>query len=254
MKKGAGLLGGLFFLAFLGGCVSEKSLHEALQQVERERNKNDELQQEMMRLKEDFSGFSEEKTNLESRIDELLAKTETQVREIKALSKKKRVIRIKEVKKPDMAWAKKLAADFQKTFRDEIKKGKIKVKRTDDRLIIRVADSLVFEEDDLEISLDGEEILTRMGQILMKAKDHEILIGAHLDNRPIPVALAPEFPTAWEFTGTRSTEVLRFFQEESKISGKKLSAVAYGSSRPITTNATETGRSENRRIELVLLP
>ena len=162
MKKVAGLLGWLCLIAFLGGCVSEKSLHEALQQVERERNKIDELNQEITRLKENFSGFSEEKTKLESRIDQLLAKTENQVREIKALSKKKRVIRIKEVKKPNMAWARTLAANFQKTFRDEIKKGEIKVKRTDDRLIIRVSDSLVFEEDDLEISLDGEEILTRM--------------------------------------------------------------------------------------------
>lgn len=208
----------------------------------------------MTRLKEDFSGFSEEKIELESRIDELLATTETQVREIKALSKKKKVIRIKEVKKADMRWARSLATNFQKAFRDEIKNGKIKVKRTDDRLIIRVNDSLVFEEDDLEISLDGEEVLSRMGQILKKAKDHEILIAAHLDNQPIPVALAPEFPTSWEFTGTRSTEVLRFFQEETKISGKKLSAVAYGSSRPVTTNSTEKGRSENRRIEFVLLP
>ena len=250
-------------LVIMNGCVSEKSFDEVMRQLERERRENDGLRQQVDQLKDEYSGFAEEKETLEReaaenkiRVDELLAEVQSQTQQIKALSKGKRVVTktVTKVQKPDMSWAKGLMDSLNKSFKGEIDKGNVRIQQTEDRLIIRVTDWLIFEEDDLDISLEGEETLARLGEIIKKAKGHQIMIGGHLDNTPIAPALAPEFPTAWEFTGTRATEVVRFLQEESKISGKILSAAAYGLTRPVASNTTEAGRAQNRRMEFTLFP
>lgn len=50
----------------------------------------------------------------------------------------------------------------------------------------------------------------------------------------------------------RANAVYKYF-EENGISKERLSAVGYGESRPIATNATDEGRAQNRRVELVIL-
>ena len=50
----------------------------------------------------------------------------------------------------------------------------------------------------------------------------------------------------------RADAVLNYFLKNG-INTSRLSAVGYGESRPIATNATDEGRAKNRRVELVIL-
>jgi len=252
---------GIFILTmFSTGCVSQQSFQSAIQQLERERQQNEQLRKEIDQLKAN-AGKSEqlasENQNLlraaqenETRADDLAAQVKSLSREITLLSKKRGVV----IKGPDMSWAKGLSNDFQRSFRSEIQKGSARVKTSDDRLTFLLAETLLFDPDDVEITKNGEEILARLGEVLKGAKGQQIVIGAHLDDVPIAPSMAREFPTAWEFTGTRAIEVVRFLEEESKIRGTVLSAAAYGSTRTVASNTTEAGRAQNRRIEVTLLP
>jgi len=265
MRKWSRSLLGVFALTvFWTGCVSQQSFQSVLQQLERERQQseqlrkeNDQLKSDAAKLKEDAARLAGENQNLlksaqedKTRADELSAQVESLSRENKDLSKKKGVI----IKKPDMAWAKSLSDGFQKSFRDEIRNGKARVKQSEDRLTFVLAEPLLFDPDDVEITKEGEDILVKLGEVLAKAKGQQIVIGSHMDDAPIAASMAKDFPTAWEFTGTRAVSVVRFLQEESKINGKWLAGAAYGSTRPISSNATDSGRAQNRRIEVTLLP
>jgi flagellar motor protein MotB len=265
MKKWSRSVLGVFALTlFWTGCVSQQSFQSVLQQLERERQQseqlrkeNDQLKSDAAKLKEDAARLAGENQSLlksaqenKSKADELTAQVESLSREIKVLSKKRGIV----IKTPDMAWAKSLSDGFQKTFRDEIRNGKAQVKQTQDRLTFVLAESLLFDQDDVEITEEGEGILAKLGEVLAKSKGQQIVIGSHLDDAPIAASMAKDFPTAWEFTGTRAVSVVRFLQEESKINGKLLSAAAYGSTRPISSNATDPGRVQNRRLEVALLP
>jgi chemotaxis protein MotB len=265
MKKWSrSILGVLALTLFWTGCVSQQSFQSVLQQLERERQQseqlrkeNDQLKSDAAKLKEDAARLAGENQSLlksaqedKSKADELSAQVESLSREIKALSKKKGVV----IKTPDMAWAKSLSEGFQKTFGDEIRNGKARVKQTQDRLTFVLAEPLLFDQDDVEITEEGEGILAKLGEVLAKAKGRQIVIGSHLDDAPIAASMAKDFPTAWEFTGTRAVSVVRFLQEESKINGRVLTAAAYGSTRPISSNATDPGRAQNRRLEVALLP
>jgi chemotaxis protein MotB len=256
---------GIFVLTILcAGCVSQQSFQAVIQQLERERQQNeqyrqviDQLKTEAASLKEDSNRLAGENQNLlksaqenETRADELSAQLKSVSRENKLLSRKRGVV----IKRPDMSWAKGLSNDFQKSFRNEIQKGTAQVKPSEDRLTFVLAEPLLFDPDDVEVTKEGEDVLLRLGGVLKKAKGQQIVIGAHLDDVPIAPSMARDFPTAWEFTGTRAIEVVRFLEEESKIRGNTLSAAAFGSTRSVASNTTETGRARNRRIEVTLVP
>ncbi|HUK56242.1 MAG TPA: OmpA family protein [Nitrospiria bacterium] len=262
-KRSRSLLGIFALTLFWTGCVSQQSYQSVVQQFERERQQNEQLRKENDQLKADAVKIKEEAARLtgdnqsllksaqedKTRADDLSAQIENLSRENKVLLKKKGVLR-----QPNMAWSKGMADAFQKTFQEEIRKGEAQVKPTQDRLTFILAESLLFDEDDVEITQEGEDVLAKLGEVLSKAKGRQIVIGSHLDDAPIAASMARDFPTAWEFTGTRAVAVVRFLQEESKINGRTLTAAAYGSTRPIAGNTTDSGRAQNRRLEVTLLP
>jgi chemotaxis protein MotB len=268
MKNGKRSLLGIFALTLIcAGCVSQQSFQSVIQQLERERQQNEQLRKEMDQFRTEAAKFKEESSRLsgenqnllksaqedKTKADELSAQVESLSREVAQLSKKKgRAVVV--AKKPDMSWAKGLLDEFQKTFRDEIKKGDAQLKQTQDRLTFVLEEPLLFEQDDVEITKEGEDILVKLGGVLKKSKGQQIIIGGHLDDAPIAPSMAKEFPTAWEFTGTRAVSIVRFLEEEDKISGKILTAAAYGSTHAGASNSTDSGRAQNRRIEVTLLP
>ena len=50
----------------------------------------------------------------------------------------------------------------------------------------------------------------------------------------------------------RANAVYNYFLKNG-IKKERLSPVGYGESRPVATNATDEGRAENRRVELIIL-
>ena len=64
--------------------------------------------------------------------------------------------------------------------------------------------------------------------------------------------LKGQFPTNWELSKARAAEIVRYLIQKGGMDSAKLSAVGYGASRPVGSNATDEGRKKNRRIEVVL--
>jgi chemotaxis protein MotB len=139
-------------------------------------------------------------------------------------------------------------------LKTEIEKGEIKVTQIRDKLSVNLVEKILFDSGRAEVKPKGKEILQKVGNILQTVHDKEIRIEGHTDNIPIGGNLRQRFPTNWELSTQRATNVLRFLQEEGRLEGKYLSSVGYGEFRPMATNETPEGRSENRRIEIVLVP
>jgi chemotaxis protein MotB len=66
--------------------------------------------------------------------------------------------------------------------------------------------------------------------------------------------LKKRYPTYWELSTARATEVVRYLQEDGGIDPHLLSATGYAEYLPVAPNDTEEGKHKNRRIEIVLLP
>ncbi len=114
---------------------------------------------------------------------------------------------------------------------------------------VRFADVALFDSGKAELTEKGQEILGRLAEVLLASNGHHIVIEGHTDNMPIKEA---GFGSNWELSSTRSLAVLSYLQQ-SGIDGGHLESRAYGEFQPISDNETEEGRTQNRRIEILIL-
>jgi len=139
-------------------------------------------------------------------------------------------------------------------MKGEIAEGQIKITRLADRLSVTMVDRILFPSGEAEISPQGVKVLGRVGQVLKKTEGKVIRVEGHTDNVAISDRLRDKFPTNWELSTTRASNVVRFLQDKVGIDPVRLRAVGLSEYHPVASNATARGRSQNRRIEIALLP
>ena len=97
-------------------------------------------------------------------------------------------------------------------------------------------------------------MLERVGEVLKQMDNHIVRVEGHTDNATIRGRLAQKYPTNWELSTARATNVVRFLQETTGIDPARLEAVGLGEHHPLASNDTKEGMAQNRRIEIALLP
>lgn len=139
-------------------------------------------------------------------------------------------------------------------MKKEIEQGQIKITQLADRLSVSMVDKILFPSGEAKITPEGLKVLERVGNVLKDTPSEIIRVEGHTDNVPIHPRLQKQFPTNWELSTARATNVVRFLQEKIGIDPKRLQAIGMSEYRPVASNSTEEGRTQNRRIEIILLP
>lgn len=86
------------------------------------------------------------------------------------------------------------------------------------------------------------------------AADFEVIIVGHTDTTPIKRAeTKAKHPTNWHLSAHRAIAVSSELQKNG-YSPKRIGVMGYGEYRPVADNATEEGKSQNRRVEIYLVP
>jgi chemotaxis protein MotB len=144
--------------------------------------------------------------------------------------------------------------ELTKSLQAEIERGDITIKQVRDRLTINMVEKVLFNSGQAQVKPAGLKVLTQVSDVLKNVTDKQIRIEGHTDNVPIGVKLQEKFPTNWELSTARATNVVRFFIDRGGVNRERLEAVGFADTRPVASNDTETGRTDNRRIEIVLYP
>lgn len=119
-------------------------------------------------------------------------------------------------------------------------------------LVIRFKDSVFFDSGKADIKPESKNILHYLAGILKKVEfeNMQIKIEGHTDSDPIVRA---DYPTNWELSAIRATNVLRYLVEVENIEGNRLSSSGYSYYRPIAPNDTKANKTKNRRVDIVIL-
>ena len=143
---------------------------------------------------------------------------------------------------------------IETSLKDQIAAQEIEVVEMDDKLKVIFVDKILFNSGSVEITPGGKELLMVMAGSLRENKEQNIVVEGHTDDVPLGVALRKRFPSNWELSTARAAAVAHFFQQAGGIQPERLSARGYSYYRPVTSNETEAGRHQNRRIEIILGP
>ncbi len=136
-----------------------------------------------------------------------------------------------------------------KRLKKLIDTGQIKVVFRKGKMVVQLESAVLFDSGKVELKEDGKAALTELSDVL-KNEGREFLVAGHTDNVPINTA---RFKSNWELSTQRAVVVLDFLVEQG-FPQKYLAAAGYGEVDPVSSNDTPEGRSNNRRIEVILMP
>ena len=111
-----------------------------------------------------------------------------------------------------------------------------------------LTDGVLFDSGQAVLKPASTKLMSALGRIIRDERRHPVLVEGYTDSQPMSSA---QYPSNWELSGARASSVVRHFIGDGVPTGR-LSAMHFASQHPIASNATEQGRSRNRRVEVVL--
>ena len=134
---------------------------------------------------------------------------------------------------------------------EEITQGLAEVFRDGESIIIRLTDQSGFESGSANLRTDFTSLLDSVGDSLAGASGL-IQIEGHTDN--VAMSFGNRYRNNWDLSSARAASVADYLQDGGSIAPGSMVIKGFADTRPIASNDTATGRSENRRIEVVVLP
>ena len=116
-------------------------------------------------------------------------------------------------------------------------------------LVVRLlTDGVFFDSGSATLKPGAGPILHRVAQVIAAEHEHPVVVEGYTDSQPIR---SSQYPSNWELSGARASTVVRTFVEGGVVAGR-MSVSGYAQQHPIASNATPSGRSHNRRVEIVM--
>jgi flagellar motor protein MotB len=178
-----------------------------------------------------------------------------------------------------------LRTEILEHVKDSLAKSGVTVKIDSNHGVLRLPESLLFDEGSAEFRPGGEEAMDKLGAVLAEVlpcftaapakelkcpENHRgrleaIFVEGHTDNTAISTA---EFRDNWDLSAARAKNTYMMLLQEDKDEAKRspsskilealrnangqvlFSMSAYGEKRPVASNLTPEGRALNRRIDL----
>lgn len=218
---------------FATACVSKDTFRRKESEAAQAKARSAELEAALAKKEGELEATRGKNQELSARVDEL-STSKTRLESAKA-----------ELEKKSGEYEK-----MAKALRGQIDAGRVELTELRGKMTVKLKDKILFSSGSARLGRDGKEALAAVAGVLRDITDKVIRVEGHTDN--VPLGRGP-FATNWELSTARALAVVRFLQAEGVEPGR-LAAAGYGEFQPIAPNDTPEGRSQNRRIEIVLAP
>jgi chemotaxis protein MotB len=123
----------------------------------------------------------------------------------------------------------------------------LQVFRRHTELVLRLPEGLLFDVGDTRV---GEARLGMLKTLApeLSSRAVDVRVEGHTDDRPIS---SGRYHSNWELSTGRATAVMAILLAEG-MPPERLSVAGYAEFHPAASNATEDGRRQNRRVDLVV--
>ena len=148
----------------------------------------------------------------------------------------------------ELASARNLLAE---RLKQEIADKDVRLDMAEKGLVITFVADILFDSGKAKLRSEAIPTLEKVAVVLKdNLNDFNIGIEGHTDTQPIKYS---GWESNWELSSARALSVLHYLEENS-ITGRRMSADAYGEFHPVASNDSKEGMKMNRRVEIVVLP
>jgi chemotaxis protein MotB len=245
-------------LAFIAsGCVSSGTFEKmqagkneeimTLQQQKAELEKQRaELAQQKYQLEVKGSELAQQKSDLEQRSADLEQQNTAIQQQVAILEQQKAALLEASQQRQQQYDA--LVQNLSK----EVEQGQLQVRQYKNMLAVDLAEQIFFDSGRAKLKPGGKDVLKKVGEALKGYENKIIRVVGHTDNVPLAKSLQATFPTNWELSVARATNVVRFLQDVG-IPPERMVTSGRSEYDPVAPNDTAEGRQKNRRIEIMLI-
>jgi len=138
-------------------------------------------------------------------------------------------------------------------FSPEIRSNKVKITHDERGLVITLAGDAFFNPASARINIEStRDILLRLGTFMSSSdlRDRKFRIEGHTDS----VDTDPNGPWEdnWQLSSERSRSVLKYLVAIG-LDEKRFQIAGFADTMPVSSNNTEEGRKNNRRVDVIIL-
>jgi len=140
---------------------------------------------------------------------------------------------------------------LQSNIQEQITAQDLETNVMPSRIKLILVKSITFQPGSAKLSDEAQDLLKNMNELLQDKQYTHILVQGHTDNRPVKSTPGRNTDN-WVLSVLRATRVVQYLHKNLGIAPERMSAIGFGSYRPIASNETAEGRQQNRRIEIIL--
>ena len=120
---------------------------------------------------------------------------------------------------------------------------------------IGISGSVLFSVNSDQLQPEGRQLLkTLVGplRVYLGERAELLMVSGFTDDLPVQKGNS-QFSDNWELSAQRALTVTRTLIEEG-MPASLVFAAAFGAEQPVASNSSDTGRSQNRRVEMAPVP
>lgn len=131
-------------------------------------------------------------------------------------------------------------------LRAELASTGVQVVEGDDSIRLIMPGNITFKTDSADINSSFYPVLNSVAKVLKKYSNSTVMVSGHTDS-------TGSADYNLNLSRERATSVASYLQGQG-IKSSRFEVLGLGSSNPIASNDTAAGRSQNRRVEIKIIP
>ena len=135
---------------------------------------------------------------------------------------------------------------------DNITDDDVQVKVLKGVVMISLSDNMLYKTGDYNILPAAQDVLGKVAKVINDYDTYSVLIEGNTDNVPLTSNNVPK--DNWDLSALRATSMAKVLQSRFGVNPARITAGGRSEYNPKTTNASVSGRAENRRTEIIIMP
>lgn len=135
---------------------------------------------------------------------------------------------------------------------DNMSDADVQVKVLKGVVMISLSDKMLYKVGDYNVLPAAQEVLGKVAKVINDYDKYSVLIEGNTDNAPLSSANLPR--DNWDLSALRGTSVAKVLQSQFGVDPARITAGGRSEYNPKATNMSVSGRSENRRTEIIIMP